>query len=668
MPKHRTLTYCVRSLVLICLLCCSTELLFAQAQVPGTNTNGTPARDSVASKSNNSKWKDEDARIYYKFLGSEKTYYIDSSIHTFHRLPYTEPWYRNLGNLGSPTQNAFFTPDNVGTGPSLGYHVFDVYRMNIDSLKYYNTTRPYTLFSYQLGSKQEQLAHIIHTQNIKPYWNFAVEYYRLTSPGYYKIQRTIHDNASLSTHYESRNQHYELYGAIVYNKEQQDENGGILADSMLNMSIYNDRKTVGVALQNDGYSSLRSPVSNMLRDFSFLIQHSYTFGHVDTTYNEDSTSYAIHLTPRFRITHKALIGSEKHEFKDVTPTNDTAFYSAFFSNNYQSTDSIFSQQKWFYVDNSISLNGFIGEKGKQLLFNAGIGNRVDQFTTAYVTGNNNNNFVSNYVLGELKKEALKSGEWFYGANTQFFLTGDVAGNFLLNAYFGKDLGKNWGNLMTGFKQQLNNAPYSYTIYQNQYYQQLSPLNKESITQLYATLQSQKLGASGGIRNYVITNYIYYNELQKPAQDASAFSLTQIWLQKKFKLGILVLDNELALQQVAGTAPVNVPKLMGRHQLGIETYIFRHALKIASGVELRYNTPYFADSYSPIFNHFYYQNSYKLSNYPESSIFLNFKIKRFLAYFMVDQINQLYGPNTIRAQGYPAPDFNIRFGFNWAMVN
>ena len=66
----------------------------------------------------------------------------------------------------------------------------------------------------------------------------------------------------------------------------------------------------------------------------------------------------------------------------------------------------------------------------------------------------------------------------------------------------------------------------------------------------------------------------------------------------------------------------------------------------------------------------YQNSYVLSNDPEVSVFFNFKIKRFRAYVMADQMQLLLNQNTtaIAAPGYGLPNVMIRFGFNWVLIN
>lgn len=651
------------ALFLIALLCCST-LTYSQVPVPPKTFSG----DTSSKKTNNSKWKDYNANIYYKKLNSDIIYNPAMDINTFHRRPFSQPWYRDLGNLGSPVQNLLFTPEDR-LGPTLGYHVYDVYKFHVDSLNYYNTTRAYSAFSFRLGSKLEQMVSFFHTQNIKPNWNFSVEYRKINSPGYYKIQRTNHDFANLTTNYQSKNKHYNLNGAIVYNHIQQDENGGIIFQRELDSLDFTNRKTLDVAFQNDNYSTLRSTVSNLQRDFTLLFQQDYSWGHVDTSYNADSTQYFTTLVPRFRITHKMELSTELYQYKDVLP--DSFRYTGFFEHSFTGgfhIDSVFTQQKWFWVNNRVLLNGFLGQKGRQVQFSAGAGDRVDEFRTNYVYGFNSTKIVSNYLIGQLKKEALQQGQWFYQADAQFFATGSETGDLSLGAFAGRELKNNWGNFLAGFKQQVNNAPYSYTIYENQFDTITHSYNKESVSQVYATLQSPRLQLSGGIREYLVGNYIYVNDSHGFDQYSKTFSTTQLWLRKAFIIGSFVLDNELVYQQIDAGAPINIPALLGRHQLAYERDLFNKALRIATGIEVRYHTSYYCAGYDPFFNRFYYQNTYYLSNAPELSVFFNFRIKRFRAYIMGNQLQEIFATNTITAPGYPAPDAMLRFGFTWVMIN
>lgn len=659
-----------RIIYILCLILLFAEQAGAQFSRNGMNDPNAPTHDTSTNKTNNSNWHNETSRTEYKYLHSDKAFHPDTSIHIFHRRPFSQPWNRDLGNLGGPARNLLFTPD-ARTGPSFGYHAFDIYRFDLDSLHYYNTNKPYSEFVFQMGSKLEQLASIMHTQNVKPNWNFSIAYQRITSPGYYLIQRTAGDNANISTHYQSKNKHYELYGGVVYNKQQADENGGILHDSLLSDKDFNDRKTIGVAFQDDAYgngrgSVQRSSVTNMLRDFSFRVQHGYTFGRTDTLYNEDSTHYSMQLTPRFSITHRFEYTTDKHLYKDLRP--DSLRYVSFFSRGFIQTDSVFSQQRWEKTENRVLLSGFLGKKENQLQFSAGLGNRVDYFSSFFLKNIVSNTITSNYFIGGLKKEALKAGQWHYKADAIIYLTGAMAGNSMLSAVVGKELGNQWAAIEAGAGQNINSAPYNYTTYYNQFDTIVATFNKESVTQLFANISSDKIKASAGIRSYLINNYIYLNQKQLPAQYATTFNITQAWVRKLFVWRALCFDNEFTWQQIPASAPINIPRFMGRHQLSAETRAFKRSLKIAAGAEIRYHSAYTPAGYSPFFNRFYYQNTYSVTNKPEGSVFFNFKIKNFRAYLMGDQVQQLFVRNTIIAPGYAAQNFMIRFGFTWVLIN
>jgi hypothetical protein len=653
-----------------------------QPPQPGTpiTLQNAPQRDTTNRKSSTN-WHDEPVTIYSTAAFSGiKSYLPDTQVHHFHRRPFIQTWNRDLGNLGTPLRSQLFTPENLGhTGPSLGYHGYDVYRFHVDSLRYYNTTRPYTSFAYQLGSKLEQTLRIMHTQNISPRWNFAARYQKINSAGYYRLQRSNHDAGALNTHYASKNQRYELFGAAVYNKEQTDENGGIVADTLLNDARYGDRQTIPVALDNPSYiqrsdQGRRSSFTNTLRDFNVLLRHQYTLGHLDTLYNADSTQYSIQLVHRFSVGHRFEAGSQKHKFKSLVP--DPAAWSSFFTRTFATSDSVYTEQYWSWVDNRFVLSGFVGKGAKQVSGSAGIGNRVDAFYTEYAAGRETSSTISTYLTGDVQKEATTPGAWAYNASAKFFITGASAGDFILSGALSKDFGPKLAMVTVGGSQQLTSAPYAYTIYENQYFRQSADLSKESITTFYGLLHSLRLGLSAGVRSYLIGNYIYLadsaervsNGKMQLSQAGAAFSLTQFTLRKLQRLGNFVFDADVALQAIAGDAPVNVPLALARATISYESPLFHGALKAATGVDLRYHSPYKAEGYAPFYNRFYFQNAYTADNMPEAALFFNFKVKRFRAYLMADQFQTLFWRNTIVYPGYPSQDLMIRFGFEWVMVN
>src|SRR5690606_14460656 len=147
---------------------------------------------------------------------------------------------------------------------------------------------------------------------------------------------------------------------------QNDENGGIiLNEDALDSSKYSDRQTITTRFYNSQYGSgarnRRSPVSNVLRDASLLLQHSYTFGRTDTTYNEDSTSFRTALTPRFGISHRMQYNNVKYQYRDMRP--DSLKYTGFFEHKFGTAgqDSLIMNHEWKQLDNRVALNGFIGK-------------------------------------------------------------------------------------------------------------------------------------------------------------------------------------------------------------------------------------------------------------------------------------------------------------------
>ncbi len=610
-------------------------------------------------------WKDEQAKIYFNTLNSAVARYPDSSLSRFHRFHPRQPWWGNdLGNYGTAARNLFFSP-LMQTGPSLGYHIYDVYLLTLDSLAFYNTTRPYSDFSFMLGSKNEQHVSLLHTQNITPRWNFATGIRYITSEGFFRQQKSNCLSGSFNTNYQSKNQRYYVAAAFVYNRLKQNENGGIVADSLLKNSFYSDRQLIDVNLPpNNG--SVNSAVQNIFRSYDLYIQNNYSLGNSDTLYNSDSTSRQIQFTPRFRLKHELRIHSEKHFYNDLLP--ETERYSPIAGNiGFADQDSVFGIQDWLYVDNKFSLNGFLGKRSELVLIEAGIGNRVDRFSANYRAPEKDaESTVGNYIFGEIKKEAFRSGQWSYSAMGQFYFTGQALGNFKIDAHVGKDLGK-WGILSAGINQVLSNAPYAWTNFKTNYFQRTSELDKTSITKIWGQVVLEKLRLKLASNNYLLANYLYYGNNLTPQQYSTAFSILQIYGSKEFRLGIFSLDNEIVWQQAGTNAPIHIPMLMLRHKLGIETFMFKKALHIATGIEVRYTTNYYADGYTPYFNQFYYQDAYRINNKPEGLVYFNFKVKSFRAFVMADYLQQFFTDN-IYAPGYPAPNPVFRFGFNWILIN
>src|SRR5690606_36937430 len=185
-------------------------------------------------------------------------------------------------------------------------------------------------------------------------------------------------------------------------------------------------------------------------------------------------------------------------------------------------DSEFGSQNWFFIDNRFSLNGYLGKAGKVALIEAGIANKTDRFGTNTITQNTGTAIVSNYIFGNIKKEAQQPGQWSYNADAEFYFTGRTAGNFLLRGRAGKSLGE-WISLTANLSQVLTNAPFAWESFKTNYYERAYSFGKISWTQVGGDIGVPKLKLWGGIKNHLIANYLYYDSTFTPQQQAAPFS-------------------------------------------------------------------------------------------------------------------------------------------------
>ena len=141
------------------------------------------------------------ARVEY-FTGSEIDNFIpiDTTLHLFHRynaarLNDFEMAY--LGNLGAPAYSRYYTFDRP-LGFDYGRHERDSYMLSLDELKYYRCNVPFTNLYYVAGGQGEQVFHVTHTRNFGKDFNFAIDFNKIISEGYFQYMKTDYTDVSLT--------------------------------------------------------------------------------------------------------------------------------------------------------------------------------------------------------------------------------------------------------------------------------------------------------------------------------------------------------------------------------------------------------------------------------------------------------------------------------------
>jgi hypothetical protein len=242
-------------------------------------------------------------------------------------------------------------------GFDIGFHAFDIYRFRIEETKIYQTTRPYTELGYMLGSKAEQMIHILHTQNKGNNLNFGFEYRFINAPGVLRNQNANHNNFRFHTYYNSGNRRYSLYLVFQNNRLKSSENGGLVDETAVKNLSFSDPFELDSRLGNSKVL-VRSPFNTTIttghdyKDNTILIRQQYDLGQKDSLVT-DSSVYKL-FYPRLRIQHTFRYTKYRYEFQDESI--DTANYRSYLYFPFLSKpDKIEFVDGWREFNNEFSL-------------------------------------------------------------------------------------------------------------------------------------------------------------------------------------------------------------------------------------------------------------------------------------------------------------------------
>jgi len=638
------------------------------------NTRG--GSDSLAHRTG----LEDSITITYRYLDSSRLQRFDSSVHDFYtRFPIPVN-YVYLGNNGTAARNLIFTPI-LRSGFDAGFHAYDVYRFTIDETRFYNTTRPYSELGYLLGSRSEQIIHLLHTQNVKPNWNVALQYRLINSPGFFQNQNTNHNSYRVSSYYQSRNKRYSNFFILVANKLNAAENGGIRTDlPYLDSSAFQDRSGVPVKLGQPGltstnFFSTRIPTGTKYTDSRILLRQQYDLGQKDSVIVNDTTVIPL-FYPRLRFEHNFMLSRNTYRFEDANPDSGLQIYQLY---GVDTSHPFYLQDRWQEIMNDFSIYTFPDKKNPQqfLKLGATIQNLTGTFDSSNLVSSRKETLFNFMGHGEYRNRT-RNQKWDIEAFGSLYFAGYNAGDYDAYISLKRQISKQLGFLQVGFRN-VNRKPSFIFDQRSAFWIQASPedFNKENISAVFASIEQPRYRLKLSGNYYLISNYTYFKNLNQRAQETGLFNLLQVTLEKQFTLyKHWQWCSMVVLQQKAGAAPVNVPLLFTRNLIGYEGSLGFPNLRTAFGVDIRYHTPYKADAYSPFLGQFYFQDTTRIKNTPDVSLYLNFRIKTFTAYVRAENLNtyRFAGNNTgftnnnFAAPDYPMPGLQIRVGIYWIFIN
>jgi len=664
----------INKFLFFCFWLLVSQPLFAQRDIFGDVKNRIPQSgggQGIDSVKKRNKFEDS-ITISFRYLDTAGRYLLDSSVSDYNKIapvPYYHHW---LGNIGSPSQSMLFTP-LMKAGFDPGFHAYDAYKWKMEQVRFFTATRPYTELAYVLGSKLQQLIEVMHTQNLRPYWNIHFQYRLINSPGFLKNQNTDHNNYLFTSWYQSPAKRYNNYFVALGNKLQAAENGGIKTGrDYLHDPLFEDPFSIPTKIGNEqefNFDFFGAEINTGSKQslFNLLLRQQYDFGKKDSIVT-DSTVIPL-FYPRLRLEHSFTYGEYKYGFFDKNA--DSVFYdSAYDLVLSKKRDVLFLRDKWTEFKNDFSVYQFPDAKNLNQFIRAGISSQI-----VHGKLRKSVQFTNISLHGEYRN-LTRNKKWDAQAAGEFYISGYNAADYQVKLKLRRLLSTKLGSLEAGFENTNRQPPFSYDEKSNFYLAPAKKLFKENITHFSGRIINPKLKFQLAADYYLVTNYLYFTSYYKPEQENDVFNFLRLSGLKTIPLNRhWNWHAEVYLQQLAGNAALHLPLVFTRNRIEYEGNFGFKNLVVAFGAELRYHTPYKADNYSPAIGQFSYQDSTMLKNRPEVNAFFNFRIRSFKAYVRAENLNSFgvrdgagFKDYNLGAPDYPYPGLVLRFGVYWSFVN
>lgn len=531
-----------------------------------------------------------------------------------------------LANEGGPLQQMIFGNINRDIGfKSNAYLGYVRNRMQFPFSKYDR----FTNVSYMPTNDEGQYISAYHSQRYKQF-SFALDYSKIVSDGFFIDQKARHANTTLLFKYHPTDSRYSAQAYILFNKMSAAENGGLASDSLYIDEAFSSEKVYPMRLTNakleqwnrefeleQRYSLQKSEMA--FSDYSYLKLRSGYLSQKELYVDSD---------PDYRATVEGVLQDIYYPLIiDSTETRDSVGFTRY----YQSLD-------WNY--------------GIKALLDARVGYHYawDNFTTGIIREKQDIHGLSLDldILKSLVKLKLNSeySDLFDERATSWTLASEIVKDFEL----GYAVQKNFPELIQ--RSYLGNHNYW--------------SNDFALTEserLYLILKDPKHYFALRVNYFKLKNRIFYNSEARPEQILEEEELIQVQLDKNFHWRKWHSTLQTVWQNTESDK-IALPDWLIRCRLYYQDQVFgNNTLQL--GAQLNYFSKYYSPSYMAPQSTFYIANGEEQGDYPMLDIFMNVQVKSLKAFFIYENVSQLFAGNeSFVAPHYTWKEPRIKLGISW----
>jgi hypothetical protein len=542
--------------------------------------------------------------------------------------------YLSIGNIGLVGYNLLFDMKEYATfSPSL------IIGNKQYLPKQFDVKKPYTELNYILGSKEEQVLKVLHTQNISPLANFSFGFDKVKSKGFYTNQASSNNHLFANTWLKTKNDRYKIGLNIDHERIFNEHNGGVLYDSLFEQDLLLNRNR---ELMDVNLSFASSTINRTNLQLEQQFQFSQSFDSLNNGFSN-------------------AVFTKVSGFKNERIFKDSSLNMSYY--NQILIDSLIT-------NDIIKYEGVNGIAGYQ--FNKRKGRNNLNFST-FVKWQSLN--YEQHVIDTIVT-SLSVGSKFQLNKKKFRLQLD--GNYYLNGYrkmnvdfkgwLSYDFTQDWSVGVLGSYQTISPSLDLRSYYGNN----ISWENTFSTTdylRVSGSLTSEKHNVDLIVAYNDVFNPIYFNFIGEPQQIDGVSQVIQFSARKEFDSKKWSIIPKMVYQYNGGYNIYRLPDYYADLTIAYKTKMYKNNLNVFIGADVVYYAPTDMMSFKPMVNQYNLDDTKIAGNYPFVDVFLNARIKTVRFFVKATHVNSgLFGFKYYGANNYPLKDRTIQFGLNWIFIN
>jgi hypothetical protein len=567
-----------------------------------------------------------------------------------------DDFYASSSNPGLAYEKMFFQPD-LSTGFFTGMNSFDAYTFTDQSTRYYRTLIPVTYLGYNNGPNKEQEFRVIHSQNIKKLVTLGVDFYLINSPGTYNNQKSDDKSVVFSSQYYTKDLRFGVLANYRANKFIVRENGGIVSDSLFEAGVETNPKLIDVNL---------TTAQNKIREqgvkanaYFYLSKDKIpvdSLGQPDTTY-KPPLFHAGRIAYDFTYTWGSQIYSDQepladfyNDWRPILDSNETydslnlkSYTNQFSWNNLRISEN--PDRKYFFIQFSIKnqhseIKDSIGSQSFNT-WTPAASIIIRPYRTLAIYGD------GTYSIGDFNNQGLL----LKGTARQMirFRNADTAA------------------VSFTFLTTSQDAGYYFSRFNSNYFRWDTSFAKQKFVKAYLQFNYKEHNAK--LEYDLVSDYVYLDQEARPAQFTGTIHILSASVQEEFRWRKWGIDANLLYQYISDKSVLRLPDFTASLSIFPTLPLFKNACIFQPGLDIFYNTAYYANAYMPASRMFYLQNEQKIGNYTYLDVFAILMIKRFRIYVKYEHVNSFWTqPRYFNIPHYPALGGAFKFGMSWSFYD